>query len=86
MIILPDKCLRGYLNCEPLAQIEADNGDSFICCGLNDGSIREIEADRFTFCFKNLDTDEETYNDKRDLTHMLAVISQALAVDEEREC
>jgi len=83
-IFLPDKCIRGYKTCTPLSLIEADDGSSFFCCGENDGSDRELEQDEYTLCFKNSDMDIEHHNDKRDLTHQLSVIAQALAIIEER--
>jgi len=85
MTFLPDKCIRGHDYCAPLSLIESDDGDSFFCCGENDGSNRELEQDKYTLCFKNMDMDIEHHNDKRDLTHQLSVIAQALAIIEERE-
>ena len=83
MIRLPEKCLRGMDDCEPLAQIEATNGESFWCVGENDGTRRDIEQDKYTVCFKSQNVDEEDHYDKRDLTHHAAVLIQALAIIEE---
>jgi len=85
MIFLPDKCIRGYDYCTPLSLIDSYDGTSFFCCGENDGSKRKLEQDKYTLCFKNSDMDTETHNDKRDLTHQLSVIAQALAIIEEQE-
>lgn len=85
MIKLPDKCLRKRDNCEPLAQIESDNGKSFICCGLNDGSTRQEPQDIFTHCWVNGDIDDETDWDKRDITDTISVFAQTLSVYENME-
>ncbi len=87
MIYSPDKCLRGLKTCKPLAQIASDDKDqsSFFCCGENDGTGRTLEQDKYTLCFKNGSIDQESHNDKRDLTHHASVIVQALALIEELE-
>ncbi len=82
---MPDKCIRGYKTCQPYALIDSDSGDSFFCCGENDGTNRKLEQDKYTLCFKNAECDTETHNDKRDLVHQMAVIAQALAIIEENE-
>lgn len=84
-IELPDTCLRGYEDCEPLAQIASDCGTSFICCGENDGSTRQVEQDRFRVCWKNEDIDEESDWDERDLINTISVLSGALSVDANRK-
>jgi len=83
-LFLPEKCLRNRKYCSPLAQIEADDGESFICCGANDGSINDNHQDRFTLCWKNEVVNEESDWDRRDLIDTMAVISSALSVDENR--
>lgn len=85
MIYLPEKCLRGQKNCQPLAQISADDNVSFFCCGENDGTGLQIPEDRYTVCFKGEFRDEISFNDKRDLVHNAAVLVQALAVIENDE-
>lgn len=84
-IQLPDKCLRDYDCCKPLAQVASDTGKSFNCCGLNDGSRRVVEQDKFTLCFENGKVSEESHCDRRDLTDFLSVIAQALSVDANME-
>ncbi len=79
-IDLPDRCLRGYDTCNPLSLIEADDGNSFICCGMNDGFGRAVEQDIFTICFKSSDINEESFCDERDIIHEIAVLSRALAI------
>jgi len=85
MIYLPEKCLRGLKTCQPLAQISAENAASFFCCGENDGTERHHEQDKYTLCFKNGDIDQESHNDKRDLTHNASVLVQALSIIEEKD-
>ena len=85
-IFMPDKCPRGHDSCKPFALIESDEEcTSFFCCGENDGETRKIEQDKYTLCFKNDNMDLEHHNDKRDLVHQMFVISQALAIIEERD-
>ena len=83
MFYLPEKCLRGFDTCQPLSQIAATNGESFFCCGENDGTQRPVEQDKYTVCFKGQHRDETSYNDKRDLMHNAAVLNMALAIIEE---
>ena len=79
-IQLPDLCLRGLDDCEPLSQIAADDGSSFICCGLNDGSSRCIEQDEFRHCWVNEKIDEMSDWDARDITDTISVLSGGLSV------
>ncbi len=83
-LFLPDKCIRGLTDCKPLALIDSEGG-SFFCCGENDGTQRELDQDKYTLCFKNEAMDIIHHNDKRDLVHQMAVISQALAIIEETD-
>lgn len=80
-IYIPCDCPRGRDDCEALATIKSDCGKSFICSGLNDGTTRTIEQDKFTFCFKNEETDEMTHNDEQDMIDIISVISQALSAN-----
>lgn len=82
MITIPYDCPRGLKNCISLAKIESDGGESFFCCGENDGSNRSVEQDKYTTCFKGPHRDEMSHSDKRDLVHQAAVLSIALAVVE----
>lgn len=91
---LPPKCWRGRDDCEPLHMIDAMPADvfeedfmtfnytpvSFVCAGCVHTKDRALAQDAYRVCFKNEATDEMSDNDEQDLTHMLAVISQALAV------
>lgn len=80
-IWIPRDCPRGRNDCEALATIKSDCGKSFVCSGLNDGSSRELEQDKFTFCFKNEKIDEMSHNDEQDMRDMLSVVAQALSAD-----
>ena len=94
MLQLPIRCWRGRDDCEPLHSIEAMpagmtpekyespdfHPESFVCCGINHSSSRTIKQDCYRFCFKNAFADEMSDNDLQDLTHMAAVVTQALAV------
>jgi hypothetical protein len=85
-IFMPEKCMRGYDDCKPLALIDSDSKETtYFCCGENNGARRQVEQDKYTLCFKNCDMDIEHDNDKRDLVHQMAVISQALAIIEEQD-
>jgi hypothetical protein len=81
-IHLPEKCLRDLKTCRPYSQIASVGYATFICCGENDGTDRRTKQDKYTFCFKSVNTDERTHNDKRDLIHQASVIMGALAVIE----
>ena len=80
-IALPEECLRGRGDCQPLAQVESDCGKSFICCGYNDASSRKYEQDEFRHCWKNSMIDELSDWDRRDIISTIAILSQALHVD-----
>lgn len=79
---MPENCLRGRKDCEPLSQITSDTGDSFICCGHNDGASRVHLQDRFRVCWKNDVIDELSDWDDTDIKHTMSVLSHALAVDQ----
>lgn len=80
-ITLPEKCLRNLNDCNPLAQICSDNGNSFICCGKNDGRTRKIKQDEFRHCWVNSEIDELSDWDRRDISDTLSVLAQALSID-----
>lgn len=84
-IYLPEDCPRGLDSCEAYATIQATEGDSFFCCGMNDGVGIEIPTDRYNLCFRNPVVDQISCNDKRDLAHQMSVIAQALSIIEEME-
>lgn len=90
----PFRCWRNRTDCEPLHSIEAMpenmtpeeyessdfNPKSFVCCGINHADDRELKQDAYRLCFKNDATDEMSDNDIQDLTHVVAVVGQALAI------
>jgi hypothetical protein len=94
MLMKPFRCWRNREDCEPLHSIEAMPPDmtpeeyespdfnpaSFVCCGINHSDARQVKQDCYRFCFKNSVGDEMTDNDLQDLTHMAAVVTQALAI------
>ena len=77
----PEKCLRGLEDCQALAQIESDDGGSFICCGASDEDSRTLKRDRFRFCWKNDTIDQRDDLDERDVKDTISVLAQALSVD-----
>lgn len=93
-LITIGKCFRNRTDCQSFSVIEAtpDNvteqqldeldfvPKSFVCCGLICREKRDPPQDAYRLCFKNEVGDEMTDNDEQDLTNILAVISNALAV------
>lgn len=53
---------------------------SFICAGCVHDAERAIPQDAYRVCWSNAEVDEIGEYDEQDLTHQLAVISQALAI------
>jgi len=80
MIEIPHACPRGFDDCIALANIISSCGESFFCCGENNGEDTDIEQDKYTVCFRGDHRDTIAHYDKRDLTHQAAVLIQALAV------
>lgn len=94
MLMKPFRCWRGRDDCEPLHSVEGMPPDmtpeeyespdfnpvSFVCCGINHSDSRVVKQDCYRLCFKNDCTDEMSDNDIQDLTHILAVVSQAVAI------
>lgn len=94
MLMTPFRCWRNRTDCSPLHSIEATpegqtpeefespdfNPASFVCCGLVDEDKRNIRQDCYRLCFKNAVVDDVSDNDIQDLTHIVAVIGQALAI------
>lgn len=82
MLKIPYDCPREREDCIALSNIVADGGESFFCCGENNGENRVVKRDIYTVCFKGNHRDEISLHDKRDLIHNSSVIIQALAVVE----
>lgn len=80
-LVVPEYCPRGRDDCKSLSQIIAGGHASFVCCGVNDGSSRKVEQDRFTVCWKNAEIDDRSHWSERDLKDHLAVLNWALATD-----
>lgn len=98
-IQLYPKCWRNREDCEPIHCIDAAPEDlteeqffelnyepfSFVCCGCIKPEHRgEVPQDAFRICWKTPLTDDMADHDEQDLTHLMAVISQALAVQASR--
>ena len=80
---VPD-CPRGLPTCIPLDNVIADDPpmSSFVCCGYNDGSEREVAQDYMTLCIKNAVIDTHEHVDRYDLLDQAAVITSAMSMDE----
>lgn len=93
-IIAPYKCWRGRDDCLSMCSVEAPPGDvtqdqfetlefdpvSFVCCGCIKVKDRDIPQDAYRICFKNDVVDDMSDNDDQDLSHLLYVISQSVAM------
>lgn len=75
------KCMR-QLRAQPLQNIIATSGESFICVGYNHPKERAVPQDRFCHCWKNNSADEHGHWDRRDLIDTVAVMATALSIDE----
>lgn len=84
-IYLPERCLRNRKDCEPYAQIEVDDGSSFICMGRNNGNMSDQPGDIFTHCWKNETVDEMTFWDERDIIDTISVLAQGLSAHENKK-
>ncbi len=72
-------CPREREDCEPWANIVADDGSTFICCGESDPGTRSVIWDKFRLCFLSVSTVSCYDYDRTDLLDLVAVISDALA-------
>lgn len=76
----PLYCPRGRDDCKSLAQIIADEHRSFVCCGENDGRGVHVRTDMYRMCHLTEEgVDVMMNHDQRDLSHLAAVYSWALA-------
>ena len=81
-LYIPEYCPRDCSDCYSLAQIISDSEiESFVCCGLNDGTRRALQQDKFTVCFKNAVIDSIEHWDYQDMKDMMSVLAQALSAD-----
>ena len=70
------------LDCQPLSNIVADDGSSFVCVGLHKDINNKYPEDRFRHCFKSESTDSMYDYDDYDLKSVVSVMSEALLLDE----
>ena len=76
----PLYCPRGRDDCKSLAQIIGEGHRSFVCCGENDAGAANVPTDYYRFCHKTVEgVDVMVNHDQRDLAHVAAVYSWALA-------
>lgn len=79
----PLYCPRTRTDCQSVAQIISVGHVSFICCGerLDDPAARSVFSDSMRYCHKTADgVDLSLTHDRRDMAHIAAVYSMALAV------
>ena len=84
----PAKCPRGLTDCQPTAQMLADDESTFCCAGerLGDPSTWEVPQDIFTLCWKSQDgVDQIQYMDHYDMHTQLYVLSRALMMYDLKE-
>lgn len=82
----PEQCARGRTDCQSLAQIiSTEQPHTFVCCGEVLGDSPE-PRDQWSFCFRAdqdrehcVGTDLRIFVDRRDMSHMAAVLSMGLA-------
>lgn len=83
----PLYCPRGMTDCKALAQIIGEAHSSFVCCGENNGVGASVPTDAYRFCHKTADGVDVLMNhDQRDMAHIAAVYSWALAAVIPVEC
>lgn len=70
------------LECQPLSNIVADDGSSFVCVGLHKDLNNEYPEDRFRHCFKSETTNSMYHYDDYDLKSVVSIMSEALLIDE----
>jgi hypothetical protein len=78
----PKYCPRQRTDCKALAQIIGVGHASFTCCGERQGdpTTRAVPTDAYRFCHKScVDVDLMMNHDQRDMAHIAATYSWALA-------
>lgn len=81
----PEKCPRGRTDCQPLAQVLADDESTFCCAGERQGdpATWDVPQDIFTFCWKSQDgVDTLQHMDHYDIHSHMYVLSRALLMDD----
>lgn len=83
----PLQCARGRQDCRSLAQIiSSSDSPTFICCGEVLDGATPVPQDQWSFCLGMIDAphgrgyDFRCFVDRRDMSHMSAVLSMALAM------
>lgn len=75
-------CPRG-IDCNPVSNIIADNGESFVCAGYHEDEKKDYPQDKFRHCFKSAaGTDSMFDHDEYDLKSIIAVLSETILYEE----
>jgi hypothetical protein len=77
-MICSENCPRGS-KCEPISNIVSP--ESFVCIGYHNEE-KEYPQDKFRHCFKNTMTNSMYDYDEYDLKSVMAVMAEALLVEE----
>ncbi len=81
-MLCKETCPR-QTDCEPLSNIVADGGASFVCVGLHREMKKDYPQDKFRHCFKSeAGTDTVFDYDTYDLKSVISIMSEALLIDE----
>lgn len=81
-MICRKNCPRGA-SCRPISNVVSDNDKTFVCIGFHNEKDKEHPQDRFRHCFKSAaNTDTMHDYDVYDLKSVVAVMSEALLIDE----
>ncbi len=75
------ECPKGT-TCKPVSNVVDDTGTTFVCIGYHDELKKEHTQDKFRHCFRSLETDSVFDYDLYDLKSVIAVMSEALLVEE----
>jgi len=83
----PEQCARGRSDCRSLAQIISTDDDTFMCCGEVAPGASPDPRDNWSVCVKGksdrahcMGSDVRVFVDRRDMSHMAAVLTMGLAV------
>ena len=85
----PEQCVRGCADCRSLAQIISTGPPderTFMCVGERQVPDQHPEGDHWTFCHRSIQgrehighVDFRIFVNRRDMSHMAAVLSMGLA-------
>lgn len=82
----PLQCARGRGDCRSLAQIISSSGETFCCVGEAAAGTSPWPSDQWVFCHRSrtdrsgvAGVDVRFYVDRRDMSHLSAVLSLGLA-------